>query len=371
MNLSFSQKSSESQDLDDNGKLSIGTKRRWPIVLGWVIIGLLAVLAVFAGWYELSGRSVDPDSSQMRTITVTKGMTPVEIGELLHDNGLIRSILAYRLYIKLNDVEDSLQAGTYKIAPSEQLSEVIDHLTAGEKASVAITFYPGSTLYDPTDIEDSKRTDVYTMLRRAGYGDDEVRAALNATYESPLFAGKPPGTSLEGYIYGETYLFSTTATAEEVLEHTFDEYYRVISENDIVSGARKQGLDLYQAITLASIVQREVSGYEDMRKVAQVFLKRLDMGMMLGSDVTFIYAAQQDNRPPTVDYESPYNTRVHTGLPPGPIANPSIDALRAVVDPADTNYLYFVAGEDGNTYFALDQAEHERNVENYCGDLCE
>lgn len=371
MSLGLSDIDPEHHDIESAGKLSIVKKRRWR----FVAIAALAVISAFIAssivWYRLSERPVDASSSDKVTLDVIQGMTPLEIGELLHENGLIRNVLAYRIYIKLNGTENSLKAGTYKIAPSESLSEVVDHLIAGEEASLMITFYPGSTLYDPTDIDDSKRTDVYTMLRRAGFGDDEVRDALSATYDSPLLQGKPADTSLEGYVYGETYLFSATATPEDVLNHTFNVFYQNLEKYDIVGGAKKQGLNLYEAITLASIVQREVSGYDDMRKVAQVFLTRLEKGMMLGSDVTFIYAAQQDNQTPTVDYESPYNTRKYTGLPPGPIANPGIDALRAVVNPADTEYLYFVAGEDGKTYFAYNEAEHEQNVADYCGRLCE
>lgn len=371
MSINLSEIIPNHSGIDGPGELSIGAKRRWPLVITVISVIILVLSGSAVAWYKLSERPVDPAAQERVTFTVEQGMTPVEIGELLHENGLIRSVLAYRIYIKLNGAENGLKAGTYKIAPSEDLSQVVDNLTAGEIASVSITFFPGSTIFDPTNIEDSKRTDVYTILRRAGYSDEEVRSALGATYDSPLFQDKPTDTSLEGYIYGETYLFSADATARQVLEHSFDVYYQAIEQYDVVNGAKKQGLNLYEAITLASIVQREVSGYEDMRKVAQVFLTRLQKGMMLGSDVTFIYAAQQDNQEPAVNYESPYNTRKYPELPPGPISNPGIEALRAVVNPADTEYLYFVAGEDGKTYFAYDEAEHEQNVANYCGYLCE
>jgi UPF0755 protein len=107
-----------------------------------------------------------------------------------------------------------------------------------------------------------------------------------------------------------------------------------------------------------------------MRKVAQVFYTRLEQNMQLGSDVTFIYAANQANETPRVNFPSPYNTRINSGLPPGPIATPGIDALRAVADPASTEYVYFLAGEDGKTYFAYTEEEHNNNIVNHCGDLC-
>lgn len=371
MNFDIFRFKPKSSEPNDSGELIIVSKRRWPIVVA-IISGIVIMLAAASiGWYKLSERPVDTSStSSKQTITVTQGMTPSQIGQLLHDSGLIRNVLTYRIYIKLHGIENMLQAGIYKISPSENLSEVLGHLTSGETETFTITFYPGSTLNDPTDIEDAKRTDVYTMLRRSGYSDSDVRSALSTLYDSPLFQDKPIGTSLEGYVYGETYRFATTATVESILEHTFGVYYQAIEKYDIINGAKKQGLNLYQAITLASIVQREVSNYQDMRKVAQVFYSRLEKDMTLGSDVTFIYAAQQLNQTPTVDFPSAYNTRLNKGLPPGPISNPGVDALRAVANPASTKYLYFVAGEDGKTYFSYTQAEHEQNVEKHCGDLC-
>ncbi|HTK39536.1 MAG TPA: endolytic transglycosylase MltG [Patescibacteria group bacterium] len=345
-------------------------KRRRLIIIGAIIATLLLLVLGGALWYTLAQRPVDSSAMTKKTLEVDQGETPLEIGEQLQSNGLIRSVFAYRIYLKLHGLESGLKAGTYKIAPSENLASVVEHVTNGQSATFTITFYPGSTLYDPTDIADAKRTDVFTMLRRAGYSERTIREALKAQYESPLFAGKPRGTTLEGYVYGETYQFSTSADVNEILEHSFEIYYKNLTEHNIIAGTKKHGLNLYQAITLASIVQREVTNPDDMAKVAQVFYSRLKKDMPLGSDVTFLYPANQANMPATVDFDSPYNTRIHKGLPPGPISNPGLDALKAVANPAKTDYLYFVAGEDGKTYFSRTAAEHDKNVAEHCGDLC-
>lgn len=144
-----------------------------------------------------------------------------------------------------------------------------------------------------------------------------------------------------------------------------------------------RGLSLYQAITLASIVQRELNCegkpteggrqercYTYQRTIAQIFLKRLRENISLGSDVTFIYAADIMGVAPSVTIDSPYNTRIHTGLPPGPIGAPGILALRAVANPTSTDYLFFIAGDDGLIYFASDQAGHEANIAAHCQKLC-
>lgn len=133
---------------------------------------------------------------------------------------------------------------------------------------------------------------------------------------------------------------------------------------------------------MASIVQRELNcegkpteerknrcyGYQ--QSIAQVFLKRYKEGISLGSDVTFIYAADKMGVTPTVDLESPYNTRNRVGLPPGPIASPGELALQAVANPSNTDYLFFIAGDDGLIYFANDVAGHEANIKNHCQVLC-
>ena len=160
------------------------------------------------------------------------------------------------------------------------------------------------------------------------------------------------------------------------MTRTFDEYEDVIKQNDIVSGLQKQGLTLYQGITLASIVQREVTNptpskvSDDQRQVARVFLNRLAAGMTLGSDVTYQYAAKKLGVTPSPTLDSPYNTRTHTGLPPGPIAVPGVGALVAVASPASNNYLFFLSGDDGVTYYATTDAQHEQNIQQHCQKKC-
>ena len=135
----------------------------------------------------------------------------------------------------------------------------------------------------------------------------------------------------------------------------------------------KRNLTIHQAITLASIVQKEVKNPVDQKQVAQVFLKRLADGMQLGSDVTYMYAADQMGVEGTPALESPYNTRKYTGLPPGPISNMNPSALDAVAFPAPGEYVYFVAGDgpdEGKTFFAYTVEEHEANIAAHCRELC-
>jgi len=206
----------------------------------------------------------------------------------------------------------------------------------------------------------------------AGYSENEVDAALRASYTSPLFDGKPASADLEGYIYGETYAFNTDTSVEVVLEKTFEQYYSVISENNLAKKYSDKELTLYQGITLASIIQREASpSGSDMPQIAEVFYNRLAAGMPLGSDVTYQYIADKTGVPRDPNLDSPYNTRRYTGLPPGPIATPGEKALLAVANPTSGDYLYFLSGDDNTTYFARTNAEHEANIKNHCQTKCQ
>ena len=166
-------------------------------------------------------------------------------------------------------------------------------------------------------------------------------------------------------------------SAEEILNSTFKEFYTKIQENNLVKGFADHGLNLYQGITLASIVQREIKNpldqknpSSDQKQAAQVFYSRLKINMLLGSDVTYQYIADKTGvaRDPTLD--SPYNTRQNPGLPPGPISSPSLSALLAVANPANTDYLFFLAGDDGVIYFARTNAEHDANISDHCKVNC-
>lgn len=344
----------------------------WKIMTGVILMAVVGVILLIIWWYNAMLQPVDPRNDRTVIIVVRSGATSRTVLAELQRKQLIRSAEAFELYLRLHGQAGQIQTGSYAIAPSMTASEITRHLISGKNDTFNLTFFPGATLLDNSDIPEAKRTDVVTILRRAGFEQAEIDAALKADYHQvPLFRDKPLGTGLEGYVFGETYNFEAGASVTQVLHKTFDEYYRALQDNQLIEAYQKRGLTLYQAITLASIVQREVSDRDDMNQVAQVFLKRLEIGMPLGSDVTFIYAANQLGVAPRVSLDSPYNTRKYTGLPPGPIATPGISALRAVAYPAPGDYLFFVAGDDGKTYFGRTEAEHNANIKAHCYKLCD
>ena len=339
-------------------------KLKKPLIVTLAVMLTLAVLAAAAVlWYSWS---LSPHGGQESTqrVAVASGDGLSSIGDDLEKRGLIRSSVAFQIYGRLHGDYRDIKAGGYIISNNQSVKTILDMLTRGEHGTFRVTILPGMTLKQLAD------PSVENSLADQGYSQHEIEQAFDATYRSKLLADKPAGASLEGYIYPETYQVSADETLQDVFERTFDELYSKLQRDGLLERFSAQGLTLHQAITLASIVQKEVSNETDQKQVAQVFLKRYKESMVLGSDVTFIYAAEQDGVTPTVDYDSPYNTRKYPWLPPGPIANMNYSALRAVANPAEGDFLYFVAGDDGHTYFSRTEAEHDAAVAAHCHVLC-
>lgn len=348
---------------EEVSSLGLPGRRSW---LKWVTLVVLSVVVAAAivfslsyGWYQQQLRPESNDTTLHVRVNIVSGATPDMIAKKLKTAGVIRNSLAFTIYAKLSHSENNLKAGVYDFQPSLSTPAIVDQLVSGKIGTFNVTFLPGDIL-----------ANTRKALLSLGYSTQAVDAALNKDYSGPLFDGKPAGADLEGYMYGETNEFDSSATVEMILQKFFDEYESFITQNGIESGFAKQGLTLYQGITLASIVQREASNAQDEKQIARVFLNRLAAGMTLGSDVTYQYAAKKLGIAPSPTLDSPYNTRIHTGLPPGPIATPGDNALLAVASPADNNYLFFLSGDDGKMYYAVTDAQHQQNVADHCQKNC-
>ena len=238
---------------------------------------------------------------------------------------------------------------------------------------------PGETIYDIKSnlLKVNRNGRVTEGELLPNYTEAEIDAAFATNYDFDFLKSRPEGATLEGYLYPETHNFYGDSTVEEVLEAFLAKTGEVIAENNLEAAYAEHGLTLYEGITLASVVQKEASSPEQPT-VAQVFLSRLDYGWKLGSDVTVTYALDtiDPNREVYADnqaalqIDSCYNTRLYTGLPCGPIANPGLSALLAVASPTDTAYLYFLTGDDGVMYYSYTEAEHNQNAYLHCQTLC-
>lgn len=347
--------------LNENGTTSSINREKHIISRILIAIILLAGALVLTGyvWYMAQLRPVTTDTGKHIRVKIETGSSPSKIAATLKESGVIRSSFAFSIYIKITGNENKLKAGAYDLRPSLTTQKIVEHITEGKDDSFDVTFIPGETLAN------NRKT-----LLRLGYSESEIDLAFNAKYNRALFINKPVSADLEGFFYGETIRFAVDASVSNILNRFFDEFEAFIQKNNLVEKFKNQDLNLFEGITLASIVQKETSNPDTQRQVARVFFNRMKIGMNLGSDVTYQYAAKKMGVPPDPRLNSPYNTRIHTGLTPGPIATPGKSALLAVASPADNDYLFFLAGDDNLMHYAKTDEQHAQNVANYCKIKC-
>jgi UPF0755 protein len=349
-----------------NGK----TKRRYRVKMVSVALAVILALAILGGavgvkvWYDRQLTAVSAQSVKI-DVEVPSGYSTKQIASLLVQKQLIRNATAFEWYVRNNSSKiGSLQAGHYLLDPSYSVAQIVSLISSGKVRKDLFTILPAQRL-----------DQIRASLIKAGYKTTDVDSALNAdNYKSnPALASKPSSATLEGFLYPESFQTTDATTPKEIITQALNEMSNHLT-SEITKKFSDQGLSVFQAITLASIVEQEVSNTssqpDNRRMVAGVFLNRLRINMVLGSDVTYHYAADITGQEATPFIDSPYNTRKYPGLPPGPISNVSESSLDAVANPIKSDYLFFVAGDDGKTYFSKTAAEHEALAKEHCKILC-
>jgi|AntRauTorckE6833_2_1112554.scaffolds.fasta_scaffold00271_11 UPF0755 protein len=334
-----------------------------------VFLLILSLIGFGAHQYYQSNLQPVSQTESSQLIIVEPGATTQQVAELLQDESLIRSSWAFAWYMRSNDLRDKIQAGTYALSPSMMVAEIADIITRGGVGDVTtFTVFPERRIDQIRD----------NLINDAGFSPEEADEALDpAQYEGhPALLDKPIEASLEGYLYPETFQINSTTTAVEIIEQSLDQMASYLSPAT-KAGFEKQGLSVHEGIILASIVEREVDTInpDDRSQVAQVFLSRLATDTALESNATASYGAVLDGAELSESYTSPYNTYQNPGLPPGPVSNVSISSLKAVANPANTDFLYFVSGDRDDegvsvTYFSRTLEEHEEKVRQYCTEAC-
>jgi len=337
--------------------------RRWPRRILYTMLVLLVLVAgsviVVRRVYDANLKPVSSSTEQIAFV-VPSGASVHEIGTDLHKAGLIRQVWAFERYVRNANLGSKLQAGTYKFSQSQDVQTISAMMAQGKVAVDLITLLPGQRI-------DQLRE----AFIRAKFDPAAVDEAFDpAQYaDSPALADKPTGTSLEGFLYPDSYQKDANTDPKVIVEAALKEMEEHLTTERRTAFAA-HGLTVYQAVTMASIIEREVSNAGDRAQVAQVFYKRMATGMHLESDVTAFYGAIKDGKKPAISYDSPYNTYKVLGLPVGPISNVSDSSLDAVAHPADSDWLYFVAGDDGKTYFSKTLEDHEALTAEHCHKLC-
>ena len=319
------------------------------LLLSSLVAVPLLVLAVAYSGYRLGLRPVAIDGSA-KEFSVSAGENAPHIAQRLVDVGLLRSRDSFVTYVNLHGLRPRLKVGQYSISPTLSGGDIAELLAGGRTLTKRLVVPEGYRL-----------TQIETAAAALGISKADFKAALAAPHSRSFLAGKPAGVDLEGYLFPDSYAVSSGTTATALVNSMLDNFGRRVGP-EYAQAYSAEGLTLHQGLTLASIVEREVSNTADRPVVAQIFLKRFREGGTLGSDVTAVYAAELLGVPFSVNVDSRYNTRRYPGLPPGPICSPSLGAMDAVARPASTNYSYFLSGKDGKTYFAKTYAEHQQNI---------
>ncbi len=342
-------------------------------------VALTAVVAIVAAYFVaatpaavLDRQIVEPLPSSSATgkvaYTVREGAAAGEVADDLQRLGIVRSSRQFRVLVSLMGLQDRLSAGDYQLARGSSAASIIDQITVKDRVATLRVTFPEGIRFE----------EMAALAEKAGFGTRQefLDAVARASLPADLAATLPPKADLQGYLFPDTYIMPAGATATGLVQYMIDNFAAKFSP-ELRAAALAQGLDPHQALTLASIVEREAVLPDERPLIAGVFYNRLAEGDLLGADPTTQFAVAL--KPDSVakygwwkkeltldDLENPskYNTRLVPGLPPGPITNPGLASIEAVAHPARTKFYYFVADAkkgDGSHLFAETIAEHERN----------
>ncbi|PFP25528.1 hypothetical protein COJ96_20135 [Bacillus sp. AFS073361] len=339
------------------------------IVLIISILLLLFILLISGGGYlyiDSALKPIDADSKKFKQVDIPLGSSVTGIAETLESNGIIKSAKVFKYYVKLKN-EGGFMAGQYQLSPSMDVPEIVNRLKTGKvlaQASFKITIPEGKQLREIAAImakaTKQNEKDVFNKLNdqefikslMAKYPDILTEEILNSSVKYPL----------EGYLYPATYPFyKNNPSVEEMVAAMLTKTRTVLS--DYAEQSEKKKLSVHQLLTMASLVEEEATEKADRKTIASVFYNRIKKGMMLQTDPTVLYAQGKHKARvlyKDLEVESPYNTYQNTGLPPGPIANAGKSSIEASLDPAQTDFYYFIATADGEVIFTKTLEEHNK-----------
>jgi len=347
--------------------------RTW-VVSFWVFIGLLLFFSLLLSstilylWNQLqptaSGKPVE--------VTITKGMSANKVSELLEENGIIKNSFLFGYYLVLKDEGGKFQAGKYVLTPGMDKEEVIAKLNAGDVVqddTVSFTIPEGfniNQIAEKLAAEGLADKDKFIALTK----EERTWTGIEATINIPSSKRATMLNPLEGYLFPDTYQIKKGSTEEEIITRMLKEMDNKLATlpDDWVDVMDEKGLNLHDILTVASLIEREVVVNSERSIVAGVIYNRLAKPMRLEIDATIQYALGEQKEVLSfadTELNSPYNTYRIDGLPPGPIASPSIASIEAALYPQEHNYYFYVTKKDGTSehLFAETYNQHLRNIE--------
>ncbi len=321
----------------------------------WISFALLVLLLLIALGFIISLFSpVSNYEVDKHSFVIPKGQAISVIAQRLEEDGLIKSKYIFRLVVKRNNLENKIQAGTFQLSPSMTVDDLANTLTIGT-ADIWVTLLEGWRSEEMAN-ELAKETDLIEFDKQ------EFLQLVKAS---------------EGMLYPDTYLVPRTITAQalyHLLLDTFEEKVMVGLADEIAKFEEKSELKFSDALVMASLVEREAKTVTQKKQVAGILWNRIELGMPLQVDATLQYASGYDSvqqkwwEVPSVkdrQVQSSFNTYLNAGLPPRPICNPGLEAIKASLNPATTNALFYIHSNDGSMYYATTLKEHNNNVNKY------
>lgn len=333
--------------------------RRLAIALVGLVLAAAALGAGLASWLDRrTGQPYRGYAGEQRLVVIEPGDSVAAIGGRLVSAGVVPDVRSFRWAVWRSGAARRLQAGEYRFTRPLSVRDVVDTLVRGDVALRPLTFPEGLTV-----------ADMGAIFARAGFGS--AAAFADAARAVDLVRDlDPQAADLEGYLFPDTYSLPRGTSAARLIA-LMVAGFRDTFGHTLRDEAARLSLSVRQAVTLASLIEKEAAAPEERPLVSAVYHNRLRIGMRLQCDPTIIYALARAGRytgnlrKVDLDLDSPYNTYRYSGLPPGPIAAPGRAALDAAVRPARVDYLYFVSRNDGSHVFASTLKEHNANVRRY------
>lgn len=284
------------------------------------------------------------NSTIQKIIDIPSGTNAKEIVHILEKNEIIgKNNYLFIILIKLSKLEDKLKFGEYNLSPSLNMLQILNKLARGEIVVYKITIPEGYNSIQIAELLDKKEiVEKESFLKLVKYGEK----------------------SWEGYLFPDTYEVPKKYGAENMLKLMLSNFEQVAVDNKLINKAEQTGFTMDEIITLASIIEKEAKFAEEKKQISSVFHNRLKSGMKLQSCATIQYILgkpKEKLEESDLEIESPYNTYLYKGLPPGPICNPGIDSIIAALEPANEDYLFFVLGDNGRHIFSKTYEEHLKN----------
>lgn len=341
----------------------------------FVLFFFAAVLAVLLGWFWLKSgayRSIASHSNVPQTVIIEKGWGAKEIGQQLERKNLIKNKYFFYFYLwKNSEKKAALQAGEYELAPNATVPRIVEKISSGEIKDKTIK------LTIPEGFTSKKIIDRVASLKPEFSEDFSFYASCKCLGEENCQCDKfsdkfsflkdiPRGVDMEGYLFPDTYFIEEEDTANTLMLKILNNFSKKLS-GGLLENIQSQEKSLHEFITMASIIEREAKNQEDRRIVSGIFWQRLEDEHALQSCATLAYFLGVDKTQFSYDdtrIDSPYNTYINPGLPPGPICNPGLESIEASIYPKETDYYYFLSNlENGKMIFSEDILEHNRKKE--------